>query len=233
VARPLPRHLAAPYAGVPRDGTVLDVGCLGFRQVDRFAAIGRHDVRHAGVDYCDPEGGLPQGFEFRRADLSREALPFEDDRFDLVVASHVLEHVTDPIGLARECVRVCRPGGRVYLEVPSERALWLPGMPFSHEDFYSLSYYDDPTHLSRPWTPQALHRLARYFGCAPERTGYVWSLKYRLLFPVYLGIALALRDARRLETCCWQAIGWACYAVVAKPPELRGAPSFRYYVPAR
>ncbi len=44
-----------------------------------------------------------------------ENLPFKDDTFDFVIASHVLEHSTDPERFLSELQRVARSG---YIEVP-------------------------------------------------------------------------------------------------------------------
>ncbi len=46
------------------------------------------------------------------------ALPFPDDSFDLVICSHVLEHVQDDTGALRELFRVLRPGGTAVLPHP-------------------------------------------------------------------------------------------------------------------
>jgi phosphatidylethanolamine/phosphatidyl-N-methylethanolamine N-methyltransferase len=40
-------------------------------------------------------------------------LRFADDSFDIVYAPYVISVVPDPVRVAREMVRVCRPGGRV------------------------------------------------------------------------------------------------------------------------
>jgi len=53
------------------------------------------------------------------ADIS--ALPFADDRFDVVLCSHVLEHVEDEQGALAEIRRVLRPGGWAALMVPVDR----------------------------------------------------------------------------------------------------------------
>lgn len=50
------------------------------------------------------------------ADLTR--LPFRPESFDLVLASHVLEHIPDDRAAVREIHRVLRPGGIALLPVP-------------------------------------------------------------------------------------------------------------------
>ena len=60
-----------------------------------------------------------------QADL--EALPFADNRFDLVMAAHVLEHFVDPTRALAEMIRVTRPGGRIVFCVTrtSVAGLWV------------------------------------------------------------------------------------------------------------
>jgi SAM-dependent methyltransferase len=45
-------------------------------------------------------------------------LQFKDDSFDLIFASHVLEHAYDFERVARECTRVLRDGGYIFCAVP-------------------------------------------------------------------------------------------------------------------
>lgn len=66
-------------------------------------------VLHTAAD-LDPAVGHVQ------ADL--QALPFDDERFDVVIANHVLEHVDDDLAAFREVHRVLRPGGFAVLQVP-------------------------------------------------------------------------------------------------------------------
>ena len=44
-----------------------------------------------------------------------------DKRFDYVIASHVIEHVPDPVGWFREIADVLKPGGLLFLAVPDKR----------------------------------------------------------------------------------------------------------------
>jgi ubiquinone/menaquinone biosynthesis C-methylase UbiE len=47
-------------------------------------------------------------------------LPLADDGFDLVVCSHVLEHVPDDRQAMKELARVLKPGGRALVLVPMD-----------------------------------------------------------------------------------------------------------------
>ncbi len=45
-------------------------------------------------------------------------LPFKDNVFDSIILQAVLEHVVDPKVVMKESLRVLKPGGVVYIEVP-------------------------------------------------------------------------------------------------------------------
>jgi len=50
------------------------------------------------------------------------AMPFADQAFDVILCSHVLEHVPDDRRAMRELHRVLRPGGWAILQVPDDRS---------------------------------------------------------------------------------------------------------------
>ena len=62
---------------------------------------------------------LPGRVQLRQGDVER--LPYDDDSFDLVLGTEVLEHVDDPVRALREMARVSRR--RLILSVPRE-PLW-------------------------------------------------------------------------------------------------------------
>lgn len=120
---------------------VLEVGCGTGAVLTEVArrGIGR---RHFGIDMADPdEHADTEGtaVELRRYDGTR--IPFPDRSFDLVYASHVLEHVPDPRGFLAELARVA--AGLIYLEVPCElnlrasRSALQPSVDTGHINLYT------------------------------------------------------------------------------------------------
>jgi SAM-dependent methyltransferase len=80
------------------------------------------------------------------------ALPFHDHSLDYVLASHVLEHVANPVAALAEWYRVVRPGGIIYLIVPDRRTTWEHARPLTAvdhmlEDFTRGTTAVDPTHI--------------------------------------------------------------------------------------
>jgi ubiquinone/menaquinone biosynthesis C-methylase UbiE len=100
--------------GVAAGMRVLDIATGPGYVAARAAERGAETV---GIDFA-PEmlelaGRLHPGLEFREGDAN--ALPFDDESFDVVIANFVMPHLTDLPGAVREAARVARPGGRVGL----------------------------------------------------------------------------------------------------------------------
>ena len=60
-------------------------------------------------------------FAILQADLC--ALPFENDLFDLILCSHVLEHIPDDITALAEILRVLKPSGMAILQIPANNLI--------------------------------------------------------------------------------------------------------------
>src|SRR5579872_5073485 len=72
--------------------------------------------------------------------------------YDFVLASHVLEHIANPLRALKEFERVLKPGGVMLILVPDKRNTFdhrRPFTPFEHieADFQSNVQEDDLTHL--------------------------------------------------------------------------------------
>jgi SAM-dependent methyltransferase len=110
---------ALERAGVAVSGRVLDAGCGGGGTALSLAeecafAVGldlHARFRDAGTRLA-AERGI-SGAAFAQGDAIR--LPFASASFDLVFSHSVIEHVASAEGYLRECHRVLRPGGVLYL----------------------------------------------------------------------------------------------------------------------
>jgi len=115
---------------------VLDLGCGEGRHI--FGALDEYqDIYCVGLDQDIPsldvcKEGLVFFEELNTGSTifiqgSVYNLPFEDDAFDLVICSEVLEHLDDYHAAIKEIYRVLKPKGKFLPSVPSywpERICW-------------------------------------------------------------------------------------------------------------
>lgn len=142
-------------------------------------------------------------------DLNVRPWPFPPDRFDLVVAQDVLEHLDDVVKTMEEVHRVCRPGAVVELVVPhfsSSNAFTDP----THRHFFSLFSFDYFTEG---------HDLAFY------TEGRFQVVTLNLVFQPTILNKLVWRLANRFprayeQRWAWTFPAWFVYAKlqVVKPP---------------
>lgn len=107
-----------------------------------------------------PKIGLRAGKQFvaEACDLSK----IPDASYDFVLASHVLEHVANPLRALQEWKRVLNPDGTILVVVPDKRETFdhrRTFTPFAHieADFIANTPEDDLTHLDEVLS---LHDLA-------------------------------------------------------------------------
>lgn len=121
--------------GVQEGDLLLDMGCgagrHAFESYKRGARVVAFDYSAAELKDVSAlftamresgEAGAGPGSLAVATNGDALRLPFADGTFDRVIASEVLEHVTDDQQALREVFRVLRPGGTLAATVPS----WLP-----------------------------------------------------------------------------------------------------------
>lgn len=76
-----------------------------------------------------------------------EGIPLPDNSVGVINASHIIEHLKDPIKTMREIHRVLAHGGWVFIEVPSTdgRGAWQDPTHVSFWNEHSFWYYTDWT----------------------------------------------------------------------------------------
>jgi SAM-dependent methyltransferase len=148
-----------PYA--PPGAAILELGCAtgDLAKVTReILAVGRYDAvemsparekakRHLDRLFTDPLQVL----------LSQGRI---ETKYDLVLMSHVLEHLDDPVAEVRAMKSVLEPGGAIFLEIPNGSG--NPNLPIDdnicHIHFFSVSS------ISRMLASEGLETVAAATG---------------------------------------------------------------------
>ena len=95
-------------------------------RTDFFTAQKR--VLHIAPEYCFIKRfGAMSNIDYYSADLESplarvkmdiQAIPFEENKFDVIFCNHILEHVDDDLLAMRELYRVMKPGGWGIIQSP-------------------------------------------------------------------------------------------------------------------
>ena len=164
------RMIVTAAAPRPTD-TVLDVACGGGLVVCAFAL----EVKHAtGIDMTPAMLVRARQLATERsvANVSWDrgdvgSLPYATGTFDIVVTRFSMHHFLDPVGVLREMLRVCAPGGRVVVV-----DMYASENPAKAAEWNRLEKLRDPSHV-RCLTLAELNGLFEAVGlAAPEASFY-------------------------------------------------------------
>ncbi|KAL3083807.1 hypothetical protein niasHS_008152 [Heterodera schachtii] len=89
-------------------------------------------LRALNVDYSDDPNAFYQQHQTEievHVLAPGDNLPFTNNSVDFVVSAHVLEHFWDPIKTIKEWLRVVKPGGFVYMDVPHKERTMENNLP--------------------------------------------------------------------------------------------------------
>ena len=152
-------------------GEILDLGCGDGSLVK---ALNNTDgIKATGTD-------LSYGINFEK-----DSLPYEKNKFDIIIMYSVLEHLNDPANIILETKRVLKKDGSIILVIPNYKTT-------------KESFYDDPTHV-RPYTPEGVIYLMNIFQLnklfmglwTVGKSNTFWKMPYKWQF--FIGKYLPFR----------------------------------------
>lgn len=107
-----------------KDKVVLDIGCGAGGKTIYYASKGVKEI--TGIEILEKyrneaenlakNYNLQDKFKFVQGDASN--MPFEDEIFDTIIMNDAMEHVDQPEMVLRECYRVLKKNGKLYLNFP-------------------------------------------------------------------------------------------------------------------
>ncbi len=98
---------------------ILDIGC-GNGLIGE-GLIKKYKCKMVGIDISSSALNMAKqkGYDVRFCDLDHGGLPFEDNYFDIIIASAIIEHIYDPKILLEEAYRVLGQRGKIIILTPN------------------------------------------------------------------------------------------------------------------
>lgn len=148
---------------------IVDVGCGAggmLQPLSNFGQVLGVDSSPELIDYCHGRG-------FASARLaSAYELPVPDASADVVTLFDTIEHVPDDVRALRECARVLRPGGLVFLSTPAYQFLYANNDRIAHHE--------------RRYTARLIRERLNAAGLEPARITYFNTLLFAGILPAVL-----------------------------------------------
>jgi len=195
--------LSISKLNVRRDARILDVGCGSGKLLHRMAAVGFKNL--AGVDpFLSNEISNGNGLRVRKCRLE----DVTNEKYDLVMFHHSLEHVANPKGTLRTAAQLLAPGGKCLVRLPVVADAW---------EKYGTGWVqlDPPRHIWVP-TEGAMRILAESVGLRVQSvehdsTGFqFWGselcrlgLRLESATPLRLARQFGLRGLREFRQRAW------------------------------
>ena len=128
---------------IKEDSKILDIGCGGGKNIERFAALISDVGRVVGIDYS--EVSVEKSIELNREAIERgivnvlqasvSDMPFYDETFDIVTGFETIYFWPDIINDLKEVNRVLKKGGMVFF---CNEAVYREGEMEKYDDLVEL-----------------------------------------------------------------------------------------------
>ena len=194
-----PRVGLAPF-------TLLDVGAGNHsaQLVKKHFPACRYFGLDISKDYNNDAAdfALMEGFyELDLTSLQFDAIP--DDFFDVIMITHVIEHLENGDAVLAALMPKLKVGGVIYVEYPGKRSLTLPSMR------ETLNFHDDPTHV-RLYSVDEVSEVLQGAGARVIKAGTRRDWRIIAMMPLTVPYNL-IRKGYLRGSLFWDFFGFAEY----------------------
>ena len=166
-----PRHDYVAALPDDQNAVILELGC-GSGATGALALSKGKCRRYVGIELFAPMALEAEKFlsKVHQGNIETIQLPYEEETFDSLIMSEVLEHLVAPELVLNRLVRLLKPGGKVFASSPNI-AHWRPIYELMMGRFeYQESGLMDRTHL-RWFTPKSFKKMFEEAGVVIDRFG--------------------------------------------------------------
>jgi len=136
---------------------ILDIGCSGGPVMQFLKKKGYGEIY--GIDISKNAVRLCQKNKIKNVSVMDGAKPsFSNEKFDLIIASDILEHIKNDSSALVEWKRILKPGGKLIVFVPAFNLLW--------------SRHDELNHHCRRYEKSELVKLLKKVNLKIRRSSY-------------------------------------------------------------
>jgi SAM-dependent methyltransferase len=153
---------------LPENAKILEAGCGTGGNLQMLA-------RHGQVEAMELEETAREFANKRQVTAVRygslpDIIPFENEKYDLIVAFDVIEHIDDDVTALEALRNHLKPGGWLVLTVPAFQFLW--------------SHHDDINHHRRRYRLKGLQQVVRKADFAVHYSSYFNTFLFPLVTAV-------------------------------------------------
>lgn len=204
------------FKTLPLNSRLLDIGAAsgGLSFWKEWELPKRDDIEMYGLDLSRGEF-FDQYKDFQILDLDDGHIKYEDDFFDAILMSHVLEHIKDENKIVKEIKRLLKTGGIAYIEMPTLQTLTCPSKHLFLDkgiNVTTMNFFDDHTHL-RTFDKDGMEDL---FTSHKFNTLSYGVIQNKYLEDELFTYGMNNNDQETTQYSVWSKLKWAQYLVVQK-----------------
>jgi SAM-dependent methyltransferase len=191
--------------------TLLDIGCGNHSATSAkryfpncvYYGVDKDNYNNDDRDFA----AMEKFFSIDLEDGGLDSLP--EDFFDVILCSHVIEHLRNGLEVLGKLNSKLAPGGKIYIEFPSLASLNLPSMNGT------LHFCDDPTHV-RLYSVLDVCNVLLDGGLRIVAAGRRRDALMTALFPLMF-VAGICRYRKVTSFGLWDPLGFADFVYAERP----------------